>query len=318
MNSSGDARMDDHAIEATNLTKTYRSRWRGREVKALQALTLRVRRGTTFGLLGANGAGKTTFVKVLLSAVHPTAGEARVFGLNSRLAAARRPIGYLPENHRFPTYFTGRGMLDFYAGLSGMTNTERRQRVDMLLERVELTQWADVRLGKYSKGMLQRVGLAQALMHRPRLLILDEPSDGVDPVGRIRIREILNELGREGVTVFLNSHLLTEVEAFCEEVAILHRGALALTGRTRELTAGRGYRLTAVAVPERLQDEVAALGSVLERSDDRVTFLLTERGAANEAIDRLRMQRCEVEAVVPTTSTLEEVFIRTVQETTTP
>ena len=190
-------------------------------------------RGTTFGLLGPNGAGKTTFVKMLLSSAHPTAGRATVFGRDSREPEARRCIGYLPENHRFPTYMTGAGMLDFYGALSGMDAASRRKRIPELLVTVGLETWGGVRLGKYSKGMLQRIGLAQALIHEPTLLILDEPSDGVDPIGRRQIRDILHALEQKGVTIFLNSHLLAEVELFCRDVAIIHRGKVALEGQSR-------------------------------------------------------------------------------------
>src|SRR5438270_740109 len=218
----------DYAILTAGLSKVYRSRFGGREIRAVSDLSLRVPNGVRFGLLGSNGAGKTTFVKMLLASVHPTSGTAKLFGRDARDPEARRPVGYLPENHRFPTYFSGAGMLDFYAALSGVPAEERRRRVPELLELVGLESWGDVRIKKYSKGMLQRLGLAQALMHRPRLLILDEPTDGVDPVGRRDIREILNGLTGTGVTVFINSHLLAEVESFCDYVAILHHGTLAL------------------------------------------------------------------------------------------
>ncbi len=191
----------DQAIVTSGLTKVYRSRWTGRIVRAVEDLSLSVRRGTTFGLLGPNGAGKTTFVKMLLSAVHPTAGTAFIFGLNAADAPARRPIGYLPENPR-----------EFYASLSGLDGAARRKRIPELLTLVGLEEWGPVRIGKYSKGMLQRLGLAQAIIHRPRLLVLDEPSDGVDPVGRRHIREILHGLEEQGVTIFINSHLLSETE----------------------------------------------------------------------------------------------------------
>ena len=191
----------DLAIVASNLTKIYRSRWSGRGVWAVDDLSLTVRRGTTFGLLGPNGAGKTTFVKMLLSAVRQTSGSATIFGRQAGEPEARRPIGYLPENHRFPTYFTGYGMLDFYASLSGMDARLRAARIPEMLELVGLEQWGPVRIGKYSKGMLQRLGLAQAIIHRPALLILDEPSDGVDPVGRRQIRDILRKLEESGVTI---------------------------------------------------------------------------------------------------------------------
>src|SRR5579864_8365272 len=305
----------DYAIEATALTKVYRSRWTRREVRALDDVSLQVPRGTIFGFLGPNGAGKTTFVKLLLSAVHPTEGSALIFGRNVRDPEARRPIGYLPENHRFPTYFTGAGMLDFYAALSGLDSRRRKKLIPEMLELVGLEQWGSVRLGKYSKGMLQRVGLAQALIHSPSMLILDEPTDGVDPVGRRHIREILTRCEEKGVTIFINSHLLVEVELFCREVAILDKGKVALSGKMQELKAGKGYRLTVVSqAPETLLDELRAKATSAAARDGMVDFQFATREQANEAVDLVRSQRCDIEALVPTTSTLEDVFVRTVEK----
>jgi ABC-2 type transport system ATP-binding protein len=302
----------DLAIETEGLSKTFRRRWTKQEFRAVDKLSLKVERGTTYGLLGPNGAGKTTFVKMLLSCANPTSGRAKVFGIDSHIAAARRPIGYLPENHRFPTYMTGRGMLDFYGALSGMDGASRKKRTVELLGVVGLEQWGDVRLGKYSKGMLQRVGLAQALMHSPTLLILDEPSDGVDPVGRRQIREILHGLEEKGVTIFLNSHLLAEVELFCRDVAIIHKGKLALEGKIKDLTAGSGYRVEAEKAPDRLIDELRAQASGMSSQNGTVEFLFANREVANHAVDLLRAEKCEIEAVARTKSTLEEVFMRTV------
>ncbi len=259
----------EYALEAESLCKTYRSRWRGREIAAVSDLTLSVPLGAKFGLLGPNGAGKTTFVKMLLSAVIPTSGAARIFGQDARLPAARRPVGYLPENHRFPTYLNGAGMLDFYGALSGMSGQERAARVPELLKQVGLEGWGDVRIKKYSKGMLQRLGLAQALMHRPRLLILDEPTDGVDPVGRREIRDTLNGLTGTGVTVFINSHLLSEVESFCDYVAILHGGKLAVEGRISALLAGRGYAITASNLPENVTRSLQGRAFTIQRMEQR-------------------------------------------------
>jgi ABC-2 type transport system ATP-binding protein len=303
-----------YAIETTGLTKVYRSRWKRREVRAVDGISLQVPRGTIFGLLGPNGAGKTTFVKSLLSAVHPTSGSALIFGRDAREPEARRPIGYLPENHRFPTYFTGAGMLDFYAALSGMESSRRKKLIPELLDLVGLDKWGDMRLGKYSKGMLQRVGLAQALIHSPDMLILDEPSDGVDPVGRRQIREILTRCEEKGVTIFINSHLLVEVELFCREVAILHRGKVALSGKMHELTAGKGYRLTVAQAPEALLDELRAKATSMATRDGLMDFQFATRELVNEAVDLLRAQRCDIEALAPTTSTLEEIFVRTVEK----
>ncbi len=304
--------MSEPAIVANQLTKIFRSRWSGRVVRAVDGLSLAVRPATTFGLLGPNGAGKTTFVKMLLSSVHPTSGSTLVFGRDTRDSEARRPIGYLPENHRFPTYFTGAGMLDFYAALSGMDSGERGRRIPELLALVGLEGWGHVRLGKYSKGMLQRVGLAQALIHRPQILVLDEPTDGVDPVGRRQIRDILNELKEKGTTIFINSHLLSEVETFCEEVAILSKGRLAVQGRVHDLTAGKGYRLSAAGIPDALRDELQTTASSVATRNGFVDFQFSTRDLTNAAVDKLRAGQCEIESIIPTTSTLEEVFVAAV------
>ena len=269
--------------------------------------------GSTYGLLGPNGAGKTTFVKMLLSCTHPTAGRAMVFGRDTREPEARRPIGYLPENHRFPIYMTGWSMLDFYGALSGMDTTARRKRIPELLDLVGLEQRAHhLRLGKYSKGMLQRVGLAQALIHRPRLLVLDEPSDGVDPVGRKHIRDVLQALEKEGVTIFLNSHLLAEVELFCREVAIIQKGKLALSGTVQELTAGSGYRVEGMHVPELLETELRARARSFAANNGSLQLLFGTREEANQAVDLLRANGCEIESLGRTKSTLEDVFMKTV------
>src|SRR5690242_7510197 len=302
------------AIETEGLIKIFRSRWSGKEVRAVDGISLRVDRGATFGLLGPNGAGKTTFVKLLLSCAHPTHGRAMVFGRDSRHPEARRPIGYLPENHRFPTYMTGYGMLDFYGALSGLDGASRRKRIPELLDSVGLADWSGVRLGKYSKGMLQRVGLAQALMHAPALLVLDEPTDGVDPIGRRQIRDILHGLEQQGVTIFLNSHLLAEVELFCHDVAIIHRGRVALEGKVKDLTAGSGYRVEAEHVPERLEQDLRAKAMAVAQRNGNVEFIFGSREEANEAVDLLRAEHCAIEAVARSTSTLEDVFVKVVNE----
>jgi ABC-2 type transport system ATP-binding protein len=210
---------------------------------------------------------------------------------------------------------TGWGMLDFYAALSGMDTVNRRRRIPELLALVGLDERAHhLRLAKYSKGMLQRVGLAQALMHSPQLLVLDEPSDGVDPVGRKHIRDVLQELEKKGVTIFLNSHLLAEVELFCHDVAIIQKGNVALTGTVQELTAGSGYRVESIDVPERLQTELRGLARVTGSPNRTLQMLFPTREDANAGVDLLRANGCEIESFGRTRSTLEDVFIRTVEE----
>ena len=300
----------EYAIETAGIEKIYASRFRGRQIKAVSNLTLRVPIGVKYGLLGPNGAGKTTFVKMLLSAVHPTSGTARLFGRDSQMPEARRPVGYLPENHRFPTYLTGNGMLDFYAALSGVPSESRRRRVPELLELVGLKDWGDVRIRKYSKGMLQRLGLAQALIHRPKLLVLDEPTDGVDPVGRRDIRAILDRLTGKGVTVFINSHLLAEVETFCEYVAILHKGRLALEGKISSLLSERGYEVRAREVPDNVLAALRQAGAAVSSNGTGTHLRLANIEEANRAIDEIRASGGLIESVEKTTGTLEDVFMR--------
>jgi ABC-2 type transport system ATP-binding protein len=284
----------DYAVQVQDLVKVFHTRFRRREVRAVDGISFGVERGTTFGLLGPNGAGKTTTVKMLLASVHPTSGSATIFGKDARRKDARLPVGYLPENHRFPTYFTGAGMLDLYGALSGIDVATRKRRIPELFDLVGLEQkWAGVRLGKYSKGMLQRVGLAQALLHEPKLLILDEPTDGVDPVGRVHIRGILQRLEEKGTTIFINSHMLAEVELFCRDVVIIHKGKVALAGRVRDLTASKGFRVKARDIPDAMH-----YPSIEE---------------ANAALDSLRAQNLTIESFTQSSSTLEEVFVQAVR-----
>lgn len=302
-----------YAIETESLTKVYQQRWAKRETRAVDGISLRVEPGSTFGLLGPNGAGKTTFVKMLLACTHRTAGRALIFGQDSWIPQARSRVGYLPENHRFPTYLTGATMLDFYGALSGLDSATRRSRIPELLELVGLDRWGTTRLGKYSKGMLQRVGLAQALLHEPQLLILDEPSDGVDPVGRKHIRDILHSLEAKGVTIFLNSHLLQEVELFCRDVAIINKGKLALEGRVKDLTETGGYRVETTALSDNLATALRARARAVAANNGSIQFLFGSREDANAALDLLRSEKAEIESMTRATSTLEDVFIRTVE-----
>jgi ABC-2 type transport system ATP-binding protein len=206
-------------------------------------------------------------------------------------------------------------MLDFYGALSGLGRIERQARVPELLKLVGLEGWGDVRIKKYSKGMLQRLGLAQALIHRPRLLILDEPTDGVDPVGRREIRDILNGLTGTGVTVFINSHLLAEVESFCDYVAILHRGKLALQGRISELVMGTGYAITASRLPEPLALALQERSLAARRNGGGTLELrVASLEAANEAIDVIRGGGGLIESVKSESSSLEDVFIQATRQ----
>jgi ABC-2 type transport system ATP-binding protein len=226
--------MTDLAIDLHHVEKTY-----GRRVYALRGIEMRVRRGEVFGLLGPNGAGKSTLVKIMMTVVKPTRAEGSLLGRPIGEKRTLADVGYLPENHRFPRYLTGRQTLEFFGAMAGLPRVRRRARAGELLDTVGMSPWADRRIGLYSKGMMQRVGLAQAMMNDPQLIVLDEPTDGVDPVGRREIRDVLGALRAKGVTIFINSHLLSELEMICDRVAILLGGTVAKQGTLDELAAAR-------------------------------------------------------------------------------
>src|SRR5678815_2508521 len=224
-------------IEITNLTKDYElGFWRKRKVRALDGLSLSVETGEIFGFLGANGAGKTTTLKLLMRLTFPTAGKARILGSDIDNVAMHQRIGYLPENPYFYDYLTAREFLEYCGELFGLDKKTRANKARELLERVHLDEkrW-DTQLRKFSKGMLQRVGLAQAIVNDPAIVFLDEPMSGLDPIGRREVRDLISELRTEGRTVFMCSHILSDIEVLCDRVAILKKGKLAHQGLLHEL-----------------------------------------------------------------------------------
>ncbi|CAN5426608.1 ABC transporter ATP-binding protein [soil metagenome] len=233
----------DLAIDLRHVAKTYRGR-----VYALRGIDMQVHRGEVFGLLGPNGAGKSTLVKIMMTVIRPTRADGTVLGkpIGHKPTLAR--VGYLPENHRFPRYLTGRQTLHFFAALSAMPRSARRRRASELLDTVGMSEWADRPVATYSKGMMQRVGLAQALANDPDLVLLDEPTDGVDPMGRKEIRDVLSAVRAQGKTVFINSHMLSELEMICDRVAILLGGTVARQGTMDDL-AGAKQRYEIEFVP---------------------------------------------------------------------
>ena len=285
--------------------------------RALGGVTLDVEPGTLFGLLGQNGAGKTTLIKILLGLVAPSAGEASLLGQPVGTFTARRDVGYLPEDHRLPEYHTSTSLLDFYGALQGIPRQDRSRRAAELLDLLGLAGREKLRIRGYSKGMKQRLGLAQALLHRPRVLFLDEPTDGVDPVGRKEIRDLLLEERRRGVTIFVNSHLLGEVEQLCDRVAILRRGQLIVTGTVPELTGQKASWI--VRFDRDLPATFRFPGASLEAADDGACLRLlidVSQGSADpdQTLDRfvaaagaagLRLRHLERER-----ATLEDLYLR--------
>ncbi|MGH9398980.1 MAG: ABC transporter ATP-binding protein [Thermoanaerobaculia bacterium] len=298
------------AIEARGLRKVYGSRFGGKKVEALAGIDLTVAPGEVFGLLGPNGAGKTTTVKILLGLTHATQGRAALFGVDVCDPESRRRVGYLPEGHRFPGYLTARQTLSIFGRMSGVDQAALSRRIPQLLERVRLSDWADVRVKKFSKGMTQRLGLAAALVHEPEILLLDEPTDGVDPVGRREIRDLLQEEAGKGRAILLNSHLLSEVELVCSRVAVLRRGCVAAEGRIEDLTATASrYKLVASGVDEALLVELRGTGAAIERVNGHFDVTTRDVEHLNGLIDRLRARGAQLSELAPLRSSLEDVFV---------
>ena len=312
------------ALSVSSLSKTYRTGLLRRStVQALDGISLTVEEGAIFGLLGPNGAGKTTLVKILLGLVRPSGGTARLFDRPAGTPAARHRIGFVPENHRFPGFFTATQTLHAYGRLADVPRAERNRRIPELLNRLSLDGRGDTKVKTFSKGMLQRLGLAQALLNEPDLLFLDEPTGGVDPVGRRAIRDIVLELRDEGKTIFLNSHLLSEVEKVCTQIAILRDGTLVRRGSVEELTAvDRVYDLVASPVPESLLDSPELpLGPAPDPSSPAADLKqyrvrADERATLNAVVDRLRSADVEIESITPLRQSLEDYFIDVVDSPT--
>lgn len=295
-------------IDISGLHKTYASGFRRRSVDALRGVDLVVPKGEVLGILGPNGAGKTTLLKILLGIVRPSAGQARLFGQPAGDPAARQHLGYLPENHRFPTYLTARQTLDVYGRLANLPEAERKERIPRLLEEVGLASWEDTRVGKFSKGMMQRLGLAQALLNRPEVVVLDEPTDGVDPVGRRDIRDRLRALKREGTTIVINSHLLSEIELVCDRVLIMNKGRIIRTGTVDEVARqGTGWRVEVDMLPEGFNPD-----SVSVRLEESGRSLIVDDGepaTLNALIDALRASGCQILGIERHRASLEAGFI---------
>jgi len=297
--------MTNWAVDLIGVRKTYPGR-----IEALRGVNVQVGRGEIFGLLGPNGAGKSTLVKIMMTVVRPDRAMGTLLGrpLGNRRKLAR--IGYLPEGHRFPRYLTGVQLLDSYGALAKVGRSTRRQRANELLDRVGMTQWANTRISKYSKGMMQRLGLAQALINDPDLIVLDEPTDGVDPMGRRDIRELLLELRRQGKTIFINSHLLGELEMVCDRVSILVSGLVARQGTLGELTAqSREYRIKCQGDIEPLRQQITDLKAKM--ADGEIVIPGHDSSQVNALIDVLRGAGVLIESVLPKRFTLEDVFVDT-------
>ncbi len=302
-------------IDVRGVEKMYR-----RKVHALRGVDLQVGAGEIFGLLGPNGAGKSTLVKVLLTVIKPTKCAGSLLGSKIGDKSTLSQVGYLPEHHNFPKYLTSQQVLRHYGAMAGVDRKTRNKRCDELLEVVNMSEWADHKLGTYSKGMRQRIGIAQALMNDPKLVVLDEPTDGVDPIGRRDIREILLRLKGEGRTVFLNSHLLSELEMVCDRVAIMVHGLMHQQGTINELTSGQsGFVIktkSAMAddVVEAARNAISDITGDVENEQTKLRFNTSEAGKIQPAIDSLRARGVVIESIGFHRQSLEELFIEAVNE----
>ena len=303
--------MISSAVEAKGLTKIYRDVWR-RETQAVADVSLRVEAGVIFGLLGANGAGKTTLVKMLLGIVRPTAGAARVLGRRPDDARARKGMGYLPEVMRLPPYLKAQDFLHYMGRLNAVDGRTLAQRIPTLLELVGLAG-EKKRIGAFSKGMTQRLGLAQALVNDPDLLFLDEPTEGLDPLGRKQVRDLLLTLKADGKTIFLNSHLLSEIELVCDRLVVLRQGAVAREGAPGDFTRATGeYRMRLARLTDGARAAIESLMGSVRWDGTSVWVRPRDRAHLNALIDELRASHVEIEAIEPARSTLEEFFIEVV------
>lgn len=308
---------NNYAIEVNNLTKIFGSRiGKNRRVTALDNFSLNVEKGKAFGLLGPNGAGKTTLVKILLGITFPSVGNAKILGHDTNDYKIKYKVGYLPENHKFPPYYTGEQVMEFTAKLTGVDHDKMGKRINELLDLVKMKKWKKTKVRNYSKGMMQRLGLAQAMINDPELLFFDEPTDGVDPIGRKEIRDVLVELKNRGKTIFLNSHLLSEVERMTDYVVILNKGKTVKSGTIEELTSEKDYYDIKTAGNVTSDFISANLNRFLIKDikEDGFTAKVDNTAALNNLIDLLRQNSIDITGVIPRKETLEDLFISVISE----
>jgi ABC-2 type transport system ATP-binding protein len=310
------------AIRTESLTKDYPvGFWRPRPYRALDALSLDVSPGEIFGFLGPNGAGKTTTLKLLMQLVFPTSGRAEILGRPVGDVSVRRRIGYLPENPYFYDYLTAEELLSYFASLFGISGSDRRRRVSTLLDAVGIGSERRLQLRKFSKGMVQRVGIAQALINDPEVIFFDEPMSGLDPLGRREVRELMLRLRGEGRTLFFSSHILSDAEALCTRVAIVAGGRLRACGTIAEMSAFaiRGWELVVSGLSaegrHRLQSDLSRVTAI---SEDRYALVLPADARPERVLADVVALGGNVISLMPLRDTLEDVFVRYVESSSPP
>jgi len=301
------------AIEILDLEKSYSvGFWRKRPKLALRPLRLTIEEGEVFGFLGPNGAGKTTTLKLLMGLVFPTAGTARLLGFDMDDPRVKSQIGFLPEQPYFYDHLSARELLNYYGQLSGVPAKERSSRVEEMLTRVGLLDSAGVQLRKFSKGMLQRVGLAQAILHDPKLVFLDEPMSGLDPSGRREVRDLIQQLRHEGKTVFFSTHILSDAEALCDRVGIINQGELRGVGSVADLTSQTQGKIEIIFYAHAIPAGLTKLGAEALISGAVVNAVLPEE-QQDAALEVLRTERLKLISLTPMRNSLEEYYIQKIQ-----
>jgi len=302
----------DSAISVRDLRKTYRTPFRRKRVEALRGVTFTVQRGQIFGFVGPNGAGKTTTIRTLMGLIKPTGGSATILGHALPSRAARERLGFLPETPYFYDYLTVGELLDLAGRIFGLPSATRRKRADELIERVGLGRARTQSLKKFSKGMLQRAGLAQALMNDPELVVLDEPMSGLDPIGRKEVRDLIVELREQGKTVFFSSHILTDIEAIADRVAIIARGQLQAEGTPAELIRRTVLGIDVAVRIANAADitELVDGATRVHRAGDELSLTLATDADVDAWLARARERGARVVAVTPRHETLEDLFMR--------
>jgi ABC-2 type transport system ATP-binding protein len=301
------------AIEFQNVTKVYRRMFREEQVTALSCVSFEAGAGEVCAFLGPNGAGKTTSISLLMGFHFADSGEIRVLGCEPGDVRAKEKIGFLPENFAFYKYLTAPKLLRLHLALAGNRSAEAAAKIPELLAKVRLAGYEQTKIGKYSRGMVQRLGLAQAFLGDPQLLILDEPTSGLDPAGRKEILELLLALKAQGKTVFLSSHILPEVEQICDRIVIIDRGRLLRAGRLQDmLELGDRVEMVADRIPEEIEQAALARGAVVERGPHGVRIVL-DAARKREMVEALWNGGCDVVSINPVKSSLEEVFLKVVE-----
>jgi len=303
----------DHVVQIENIRKVFRVGFWGRRVTAVDQLSLDVRRGEVFGFLGPNGAGKTTTLKMLMGLIYPTSGQARIFGHAVGDPAAKAKLGFLPESPYFYDYLTSREFLSFYGHLFGLWGGALNKRADELLDLVGMTHARDLQLRKFSKGMLQRVGIAQALINDPELVVLDEPMSGLDPIGRKEVRDLIFRLKETGKTVLFSSHILHDAELLCDRVAMIMKGRLVACGPVTELIEQGATHQVEMVVDQLTAEGLEHLRPLADKvvtQGGRVMVVLRSSQQVESALDVIRASKAKLVSLTPHKSSLEELFIR--------